>query len=62
MAATASISTSPRNAGIAQLDLGASAGKVDLGFPTIAWDEDLIEIDMPQGRPCIRTQAVRPRW
>lgn len=43
------IDVTARNAGIAQLDLGASSGKVDLSFPTIAWDEDLIEIDMPQG-------------
>ncbi len=42
------IDVTARNAGIAHLDLSAPAGKVDLGFPTIAWDEDLIEIDMPQ--------------
>ncbi|MES2316002.1 MAG: FHA domain-containing protein [Pseudomonadota bacterium] len=36
-----------RNASIAHLNLDAKAGKVDLGFTTIAWDEDLIEIDVP---------------
>lgn len=36
-----------RNASIAHLNLDARAGKVDLGFSTIAWDEDLIEIDVP---------------
>ena len=36
-----------RNASIAHLDLDAKPGKSDLGFSTIAWDEDLIEIDVP---------------
>ena len=38
-----------RNASIAQLDLrdAQEGGKLDLGFSTIAWDEDLIEIDVP---------------
>lgn len=36
-----------RNASIANLNLDARPGKVDLGFSTIAWDEDLIEIDVP---------------
>lgn len=39
-----------RNASIAHLDLrdpAASAGKHDLGMASIAWDEDLIEIDVP---------------
>jgi len=36
-----------RNASIAHLNLDQRAGKVDLGFSTIAWDEDLIEIDVP---------------
>ncbi|MGZ3181696.1 MAG: FHA domain-containing protein [Telluria sp.] len=35
------------NAGIAHLDMDEQGGKIDLGFPTIAWDEDLIELDMP---------------
>jgi len=37
------------NAGIAHLDLDASlgTGKIDLGFSSIAWDEDLLEIDVP---------------
>ncbi|UGQ48315.1 FHA domain-containing protein [Massilia endophytica] len=45
------IDVTARNAGIAHLDLGAPQGKVDLGFSTIAWDEDLIEIDMPPAGP-----------
>ena len=36
-----------RNASIAQLNLDSGSGKIDLGMSTIAWDEDLIEIDMP---------------
>ncbi len=36
-----------RNASIAHLNLDAKPGKVNLGFSTIAWDEDLIEIDVP---------------
>ena len=35
-----------RNASIAQLNLDGGSGKIDLGMSTIAWDEDLIEIDM----------------
>jgi len=38
------------NAGIAHLDLDAlqpPGGKIDLGFSSIAWDEDLLEIDVP---------------
>lgn len=36
------------NAGIAHLDLDNEAGgKIDLGFSSIAWDEDLLEIDVP---------------
>lgn len=55
------IDVTARNAGIAQIDLaspsghrdaaeksGHPGGQVDLGFPTIAWDEELIEVDMPQ--------------
>ncbi|MBW8899446.1 MAG: FHA domain-containing protein [Massilia sp.] len=46
-----------RNASIAQLNLDAAVdgGKVSVGLPTIAWVEDLIEIDIPAGRaahPC----------
>lgn len=41
------IDVTARNASIAHLDLDAKAGKVDMGFSTIAWDEDLIEIDLP---------------
>jgi hypothetical protein len=44
------------NAGIAHLDLDATAaGKIDLGFSSIAWDEDLLEIDVPAqaaAHPC----------
>ncbi|HEY0064430.1 MAG TPA: FHA domain-containing protein [Telluria sp.] len=36
-----------RNASIANLNLDERPGKVDMGFSTIAWDEDLIEIDVP---------------
>ncbi|MES2017201.1 MAG: FHA domain-containing protein [Pseudomonadota bacterium] len=35
------------NASIANLNLDAKPGKVDLGFSTIAWDEDLMELDVP---------------
>jgi hypothetical protein len=41
------IDLTARNASIAHLKLDARPGKVDLGFTTIAWDEDLIEIDLP---------------
>ncbi|MES2152013.1 MAG: FHA domain-containing protein [Pseudomonadota bacterium] len=41
------IDVTARNAGIAHLNLDATPGKVDLGFSTIAWDEDLIELDVP---------------
>ena len=41
------IDVTARNAGIAHLDLGGAQGKIDTGFTTIAWDEDLIEIDVP---------------
>ena len=49
-----------RNASIAQLDLDGGSGKIDLGMSTIAWDEDLIEIDMPVEaalHPCPATGA-----
>lgn len=42
-----------RNGAIAKLDLEQQAGgKMDLGFSTIAWDEELIEIDVPAS--CLR--------
>jgi hypothetical protein len=48
---TLDIDVSARNAGIARLDLGATAaGKIDLALPTIAWDEDLLEIETPASR------------
>jgi hypothetical protein len=42
-----------RNASIAHLNLDAAAdgGKVSVGLPTIAWVEDLIEIDIPAAQP-----------
>ncbi|MES2298447.1 MAG: FHA domain-containing protein [Pseudomonadota bacterium] len=40
------IDVTARNASIAQLNLDAQPGKVDMGFSTIAWDEDLIELDV----------------
>ncbi|WP_322402029.1 FHA domain-containing protein [Massilia luteola] len=50
-----------RNASIAQLTLDANAGgKVAVALPTIAWDEDLIEIDLPAERaahPCPASTA-----
>ncbi len=42
------IDINAHNGAIAKLDLEQQgSGKVDLGFPTIAWDEELIEIDVP---------------
>jgi hypothetical protein len=51
-----------RNASIAQLhlDAGSAGGKVAVALPTIAWDEDLIEIDLPaerQAHPCPASSA-----
>jgi hypothetical protein len=54
------IDVSARNASIANLNLDAPAGKIDLGFSTIAWDEDLIEIDLPaqaEPHPCPASAA-----
>lgn len=48
------IDVTARNASIANVDLRdarESSGKVDLAMSTIAWDEDLIEIDVPQADP-----------
>lgn len=42
------IGVTARNASIARLDLDARHGKVAVGFSSIAWDEDLIEIDVPE--------------
>lgn len=44
---TLDIDVHARNASIAHLNLDAKSGKNDLGFSTIAWDEDLIEIAVP---------------
>jgi len=48
------IDVTARNASIAQLNLDSGSGKIDLGMSTIAWDEDLIEIDLPgaTAHPC----------
>jgi hypothetical protein len=55
-----------RNASIAHLNLdggnssGNSSGKIDMGMTTIAWDEDLIEIDLPAqpaAHPCLTDSA-----
>ncbi|ALK96954.2 hypothetical protein AM586_12485 [Massilia sp. WG5] len=58
------IAIDARNASIAQLQFGAQSGaprgKIDLALPTIAWDEDLIEIDLPATRrahPCPASSA-----
>lgn len=57
------IDVSARDGSIAQLDIRDprdGGGKVDLGFSTIAWDEDLIEIDVPMaqpGHPCPASSA-----
>lgn len=57
------IDVTARDGSIAQLDIRDprdGGGKVDLGFSTIAWDEDLIEIDVPMapvGHPCPASSA-----
>ncbi|MBQ5949900.1 FHA domain-containing protein [Massilia sp. ST3] len=54
------IDVTARNASIAQVNLEAQTGKIDLGFSTIAWDEDLIEIDLPASatpHPCAADSA-----
>lgn len=59
------IEIAARNAGIAELDLAALAGhergggKIDLALPTLAWDEDLIEIDVPAAPPAARPAPAR---
>ncbi|KQW94079.1 hypothetical protein ASC94_11295 [Massilia sp. Root418] len=45
------IDVTARNAGIAHVNLDGPQGKVDMGFSTIAWDEDLIEIAVPRTAP-----------
>jgi hypothetical protein len=35
-----------KNASLADIDLSGPKGRIDVGFSTIAWDEDLIEIDL----------------
>ena len=68
------IDVAASNAGIAHLDLDARGGKIDLGFSSIAWDEDLLEIDLPAqapAHPCPASSAclefagagsARARW
>lgn len=54
------IAIDARNASIAQLQLSPSQGKIDLALPTIAWDEELIEIDLPAthvAHPCPASRA-----
>ncbi|AWL03455.1 FHA domain-containing protein [Massilia oculi] len=54
------IDVNARNASIAQLNLDGGGGRIDLGMSTIAWDEDLIEIDIPveaAQHPCPVTGA-----
>jgi hypothetical protein len=61
------IAIDARNASIAQLQFGepgtqasAQPARADLALPTIAWDEDLIEIDLPatrQPHPCPASSA-----
>jgi hypothetical protein len=58
------IAIEARNASIAQLQFGAQSGtaqgKIDLALPSIAWDEELIEIDLPATRaahPCPASRA-----
>jgi hypothetical protein len=65
------IDVTARNAGIAHVDLSGPKGKVDMAMATIAWDEDLIEIDVPgasHNHPhpsraaCIVNAAPEGRW
>jgi len=54
-----------RNASIAQLDFAAfsgdsAGGKINLALPTLAWDEDLIEIDLPAADIPARLAADHP--
>jgi hypothetical protein len=54
------IEVSARDASIAQLNLTQEQGKIDVGFTSIAWDEDLIELDAPAHpapHPCPASSA-----
>lgn len=57
------IDVNASNAGIAHLDLDAldaHGGKIDLGVTSIAWDEELLEIDVPAQpalHPCPASSA-----
>ena len=57
------IDVNASNAGIAHLDLDAldaQGGKIDLGVTSIAWDEELLEIDVPAQpaiHPCPASSA-----
>ena len=59
-----------KNASIAQLDLTVPKGKIDIGFTSIAWDEDLLEIDLSQPQDdhpqpcavaCLANSTLSPR-
>lgn len=61
---------SSKNASIAQLDFSAPKGKIDVGFTSIAWDEDLLEIDLahhgsghpqPCNEACLSNPLGQPR-
>lgn len=66
-AGTVDIDVAARNAGIARLELDAATpGPIQLGLPTIAWDEELVEIDLPDARephpyPADAASIVNPR-
>jgi hypothetical protein len=49
------IEVSARDASIAQLNLVPEQGRIDVGYASIAWDEDLVELDaavQPVLHPC----------
>jgi len=63
---TLDIDVQARNASIAQLDFAAfsgdngGGGRINLALPTLAWDEDLVEIDLPAvpaAHPCPASSA-----
>ena len=55
------IDVSASNAGIAHLDLGMGSGKIDLGFSSIAWDEELFEVDRPAYLPPVEPARLAPQ-
>lgn len=61
---------SAKNASVAQLDFTPPKGKIDIGFTSIAWDEDLLEIDLshlhtrhpePCNLACLANSQLTPR-